>query len=274
MPTPTRDGQLTPLVMLNDVSVVLGDRTVLSEVSAEIRPAEFVGVIGPNGAGKSTLLRLILGLIRPTSGQILFEGQPVRRGNRRVGYSPQIRAFDRDLPITGRDFVGLGLDGDRWGIGWPNPRRRERVDAVLGAVHALAYADAPIGQLSGGEQQRLSIGQAMVSNPSLLLLDEPLASLDLRSQNEIIDLVDELRRQRDVAVLFVTHGVNPLLGVMDRVWYVAGGHAEIGSVQQVIQPEVLSRLYGSPVDVVKVGDRVFVSATEECQGSHRSDRHE
>lgn len=256
------------LVELVDVTVELGGRIVLEDISALVQPGEFVGVIGPNGSGKSTLLKVILGLIRPASGRAFFEGQPVRRGNRRMGYSPQVRAYDRDLPITGRDFVGFGLDGDHWGIGLPSPRRRERIDAVLAAVSARPYADAPIGQLSGGEQQRLSIAQAMVANPSLLLLDEPLASLDLRSQGEIVDLVEKLRRERSVAVLFVTHGVSPLLGVMDRVWYLAGGRAEIGSVEQVIQADVLSRLYGAPVDVVKLGDRVFVSACEECHGSH------
>ncbi|HEX5414663.1 MAG TPA: ABC transporter ATP-binding protein [Chloroflexota bacterium] len=273
-PSVQPNGQIdTPihLVELKDVSVTLAGRAVFQNVSARVRPGEFVGVIGPNGSGKSTLLKLILGLIQPSAGAVCFEGRPIQRGNRQIGYSPQVRAYDRELPITGRDFVGLGVDGDRWGIGRPSARKRARVDEILDAVGALAYADAPIGQLSGGEQQRLSIAQALIANPSLLLLDEPLASLDLRSQNEIIALVNRLCRARGVAVLFVTHGIDPLIDVMDRVWYLAGGHAEIGSVDHVIRPEVLSRLYGSPVDVVRVGQRIFIAAAEECCGSHGRD---
>jgi zinc/manganese transport system ATP-binding protein len=249
------------------VTVELGGRVVLQGVSATIDRGEFIGMIGPNGAGKSTVLRVILGLVHPVAGEVLFRGEPVHRGNRQIGYSPQSHAYDRDLPITGADFVSLGLNGERWGIGWPTKAQKERVDQILEAVGAERYAGAGIGRLSGGEQQRLSIAQAMVSNPSLLMLDEPLANLDLRSQGEIVALVDRLRRERGVTVLFVTHGVNPIVEVMDRVWYFAGGHAEIGPVGQVIRPEVLSRLYGSPVDVVTVGGRIFVSAAEECHGS-------
>lgn len=249
-----------------DVTVRLGDRTVLRDVSASISPGEFVGVIGPNGAGKSTLLHALLGLTRPAAGQIRFEGNPVKRGNPRIGFSPQSRVFDRDLPLSGRDFVRLGLDGHSWGFGWPIGGRRERIDAILNAVNARSFADAPIGQLSGGEQQRLAIAQALMSDPSILLLDEPLASLDLRSQSEVVALVDQLRRDRGMSVLFVTHGVNPLLGAMDRVWYVAGGRAKIGHVHEVIRSDVLSELYGSQVDVIEAEGRVFVSAAEECCG--------
>ncbi|MGH2460046.1 MAG: ATP-binding cassette domain-containing protein, partial [Chloroflexota bacterium] len=175
----------------------------------------------------------------------------------------QNRAFDRELPITGREFFGLGLDGRRWGIGLPNPRRQARVGDVLAAVGAAHLAEAPLGQLSGGEQQRLAIAQALLGDPALLLLDEPLSSLDVGGQRAIVELVDRLRRERHLTVLFVTHGVNPLLGVMDRVWYLAGGRAAIGSIADVIRPEVLSDLYGSPVEVFEVKGRVFVSSPDE-----------
>ncbi len=252
---------------LRQVSIRLGGRAVLEDVSAQIRRGEFVGVIGPNGAGKSTLLRALLGLVRPTHGEVLFEGQPVRRGNPRIGYCPQATSFDRELPISGRDLVGLGLDGTRWGIGLPSRERDRRIEEVIEAVRATAYADAPVGLLSGGEQQRLAIAQAIVSEPALLLLDEPLASLDLRSQAEIVALVDRLRWERKLAVLFVTHGVNPLLGVMDRVWYLAGGRSRIGRVADIIRSDVLSELYGSPVEVIEAKGRIFVSgADEEAHG--------
>lgn len=253
----------SPLIELTDLTVRLGDRIVLAHLSATIWPDEFVGIIGPNGSGKSTLLRMILGLIRPASGEIRFRGMPLGRGNPRVGYCPQVRSFDPDLPITGREFVGLGVDGHRWGIGLPDARRDARIDQALEAVGVSHLGDAPLGQLSGGEQQRLGIAQALLGDPSLLLLDEPLASLDVRGQGEIINLVDQIRRQRHLAVLFVTHGVNPLLGVMDRVWYLAGGRAAIGPVREVIRADVLSDLYGSPIEVFEVEGRLFVSSPDE-----------
>lgn len=264
-------GLTSPLVEVANVTIRWGNRTILENVSATIWPDEFVGIIGPNGAGKSTLLRVLLGLIRPTEGEVRFQGAPLRRGNSRVGYCPQNRSFDRDLPVTGREFVGLGLDGHRWGLGRPGSQRRERIDEVLNAVGAGHLGDAPLGQLSGGEQQRLAIAQALLGNPALLLLDEPLASLDVHGQREIVALVDRLRRQYNLSVLFVTHGVNPLLGVMDRVWYLAEGRAAIGPVGEVIRADVLSRLYGSAVDVFEVQGRVFVSSPDEWT-HHREDR--
>jgi len=257
-----------PLLELEAVTIELGGRIVLRDVSAQIESGEFVGVIGPNGTGKSTLLRVLLGLVHPVAGSVRFAGQPVRRGNPLVGYSPQNRAFDRDLPLTARDFVELGIDGDRWGLRLPGRGQRERIDAVLEAVAARAFADVALGHLSGGEQQRLSIAQALVSRPSLLLLDEPLASLDLRSQREIVALVDRLRLETNVAVLFVTHGVNPLLGVMDRVWYLAGGNATIGPVGEVVRSEVLSRLYGAPVEVIEAHGHIFVTAADGSEEHH------
>ncbi len=252
-----------PLVELSDLTVRLGERTILEHLSATIWPDELVGIIGPNGSGKSTLLRVILGLIRPSSGEIRFRGAPLGRGNPRIGYCPQNRSFDPDLPITGREFVGLGIDGHRWGFGLPDARRAARIDQALEAVGVSHLGDAPLGRLSGGEQQRLGIAQALLGDPSLLLLDEPLASLDVRGQREIVDLIDRIRRQRHLAVLFVTHGVNPLLDVMDRVWYLAGGRAAIGPVREVIRSDVLSALYGSPIEVFEVQGRLFVSSPDE-----------
>jgi zinc/manganese transport system ATP-binding protein len=260
--TTTSRGDRSPLAELQGVTVQLDGRNVLHNVSAEIWPDEFIGVIGPNGAGKTTLLRLLLGLLHPVTGIARFEGEPIRRGNPRVGYCPQVRAVDRDLPLTSRDFVSLGLDGHRWGWGWPSRQKRERIDEVLESVGALAYANVPIGQLSGGEQQRLAIAQALLTQPSMLLLDEPLASLDLRSQGEIVTLVSRLSKERHVTVLFVTHTLNPLLEVLDRVWYLAGGRSAIGPVADVVRPDVLSHLYESPVDVIQAHGRIFVVAGE------------
>jgi len=249
-----------PVLTLGHVAVALGGRPVLRDVDAEIGPGEFVGLIGSNGAGKTTLLRLILGLVRADGGRIEVLGRPLRhgRGNRAIGYVPQKQSIDSDTPLRGRDLVALGIDGERWGIPLPRKDRRGRVDEALGAVGALAYADAPVGRLSGGEQQRLLIAQALLTNPRLLLLDEPLSNLDPRGAGEVVRLVARLGRERDIAVLLVAHDMNPLVGVMDRVLYLADGRSAIGPVAEVVTSDVLSRLYGYPVDVLNVRGRVLV----------------
>jgi zinc/manganese transport system ATP-binding protein len=255
---------VAPAVELEGVSVALGGRTILRDISLRVQPGEFIAVLGPNGAGKSTLLKTLLGFVQPEHGVIRVLGRTPYRGRVDVGYCPQVRSLDRETPLRARDLVGMGLDGHLWGFGGISRReRRERIDQVLTEVDALAFGEAPVGQLSGGEQQRLAIAQALLGRPRLLLLDEPLASLDVRSQKDIVALVDRLRRQLGMAVLFVTHGVNPLLGAIDRVCYLAGGQAATGTLDQVIRSDVLSRLYGSPIEVIRAGDRVFVTSDDE-----------
>ena len=251
-----------PVLALEHVAVALGGRPVLRDVDAQIGPGEFVGLIGSNGAGKTTLLCLILGLVRAGGGRIEVLGRPLRhgRGNRAIGYVPQKQSIDPDMPLRGRDLVALGIDGERWGIPLPRQDRRARVDEALRAVGALAYADAPVGRLSGGEQQRLLIAQALLANPRLLLLDEPLSNLDPRGAGEVVRLVARLGRERGIAVLLVAHDMNPLVGVMDRVLYLADGRSAIGPVNEVVTGDVLSRLYGYPVDVLNVRGRVLVVA--------------
>jgi zinc/manganese transport system ATP-binding protein len=249
---------------LTGVTVALRGRIILRDISLRVEPGEFVAVLGANGAGKSTLLKALLGLIEPAAGSISVVGQSPRRGRGDIGYCPQARSLDRDTPLRARDLVGMGLDGHRWGLGGiPRDERDRRIDEVLTEVDALAFADAAVGQLSGGEQQRLAIAQALLSRPRLLLLDEPLSNLDVRSQRAIVTLVERLRRQLRMAVLFVTHGVNPLLGVVDRVCYLAGGRAAIGTVDEVIRSDVLSRLYGAQIEVIHAGGRIFVASDDE-----------
>ena len=257
-----------PVLTLDHVAVALGGRPVLRDVSAEIFPGEFVGLIGSNGAGKTTLLRIILGLLRADEGRIEVLGRSLRhgRGNRAIGYVPQKQAIDPDTPLRGRDLVALGIDGERWGIPWPSKARRARVDEALRSVGALAYADAPVGRLSGGEQQRLFIAQALLTDPRLLLLDEPLANLDLRGAGEVVRLVARLGRERGIAVLLVAHDMNPLLEVMDRVLYLAEGRSAIGPVDEVVRGDVLTRLYGYPVEVLRAQGRVLVVAGGEALG--------
>ncbi len=254
MPEPRRQ----PVISTERVRVDLGGRTILADVSFSIEDGELVAILGPNGAGKSTLLKVILGLVKPVSGRVSVLDRPAGRANARIGYVPQFRAIEAETTLRARDVVRFGLDGNRWGPGWPSRTREKRIDAVLDEVDGRELARAAMGELSGGERQRLLIAQALLSDPRLLLLDEPLASLDLGREQEIISLIRKICRSRHVAVLFVTHDVNPLLSDLDRVLYLANGKSAIGRPDQVITRETLSELYGAPVEVVKTGGRVFV----------------
>ena len=243
---------------LQGVAVHLGGRAVLQGIDLSLRPGEFVGVIGPNGAGKTTLLKIILGLLRPDEGTVLVAGRDVRAARSLVGYVPQSFAPDPDLPLRARDLVALGLDGARWGFSLGGQRRRAKVEEALGWVDALRYADQPVGRLSGGELQRLLVAQALISDPRIVLLDEPLANLDLRSQGDVVALVGRVAHERGVTIVLVTHDMNPLLSVMDRILYLARGQAALGTVDEVVRGDVLTQLYGHHVDVVRVHGRILV----------------
>ncbi|MCL2464236.1 MAG: metal ABC transporter ATP-binding protein [Micrococcales bacterium] len=247
---------MTPVLQLVGATLAFGERVLWSGVDLAVEPGEFVTVLGPNGSGKTSLLRTVLGQVPLTSGRIEILGRAPRRGSRSVGYVPQQRIVDPATPLRARDLVRLGVDGDRWGPGWHS--RRARVDALLAATGALDYADVPIGLLSGGEQQRVRIAQALACDPAMLLCDEPLLSLDLRRQHEVTALIDRTRRDTGTAVLFVTHEVNPVLPYTDRVLYLApAGHA-IGAPDEVLTSARLSRLYGLPIDVVRTAGRVLI----------------
>lgn len=239
----------------------LGGRTLWESMSLSVPRGEFLAVLGPNGAGKTSLLRVLLGLQRLSQGQVEVDGHPPTRGSTAIGYVPQQRAFDPDLPVRGRDLVAFGLDGHRWGV---SPRLRSseaQITDMLRLVGAEGYADAPIGRLSGGEQQRLRIAQALIGGPRLLLCDEPLLSLDPNSQQAIIELIADWNR-RKATVVFVTHDINPLRAVASRVLLLAGGRWAIGPVEEVLTTGTLSRLYGVPVEVLHLHGRVVVLGAE------------
>src|SRR5215469_5909204 len=258
-------GADTPEILrVENVGVALAGRRILDQVSFAVRAGEFTGLIGPNGAGKTTLLRVILGLHRPTDGSVTIGAQPRSPRSQPVGYVPQKVLLDPDMPIRARDLVALGLDGNRFGLRLPSPKRAQAVREMLHAVDAERFADARVGTLSGGEQQRVLIAHALISRPRLLLLDEPLANLDLRSSQEIIQLLARIAREQQIAILLSAHEMNPLLPVMNRVVYVAGGHAASGTVDQVITTETLSALYGQRVEVLRVHGRVLVVAGEQA----------
>ncbi|WOQ18964.1 metal ABC transporter ATP-binding protein [Raineyella sp. W15-4] len=252
-------------------TLTLGERTLWRDLDLQVRPGEFIAVLGSNGSGKTSLLRTILGEHRLAAGSGEFLGQPLRRGDSRIGYVPQQHLADAATMLRGRDLVGLGLTGHQWGIDLPSRRRRARIDTLLAEVGASGYAEAPVGLLSGGEQQRLRIAQALAGEPLLMLCDEPLASLDLRAQAEIVDLIDDQRRARGFAVLVVTHDINPVLGVVDRVLYLGNGRFRIGTPDEVLRSEVLTGLYDSPVEVIRAGGRILVAGMPE-QSHHPEQR--
>jgi zinc/manganese transport system ATP-binding protein len=249
----------TGILAVEGVSVRLGGREVLQDVNFDIEEGEFVGLIGSNGAGKTTLLRVILGLQTTSSGRVAL-GKPRSGFRSSVGYVPQKIFLDPDIPIRARDVVALGLDGHRFGIPLPTAARRRAVDRMLEAVDASRFANARVGSLSGGEQQRVMIAHALISEPRLLLLDEPLANLDIRSAQEISRLLARLAREHRIAVLISAHDMNPLLPFMDRIVYIAEGRVASGRTEDVVRQDVLSELYGHHVDVLRVHDRIIVIA--------------
>ncbi len=266
-------------VVFERAGIRLDHRFIWRGVDLRVAAGEFVAILGPNGAGKSTLLKALLGVLPLTEGTVRVFGRPVHRGNDEVGYLPQRRRFDPDLRIRAVDLVRLGLDGARWGVPlpqWlPQPAARskqDRVDEMIRLVSAEAYADRPIGELSGGEQQRVLIAQALVTGARMLALDEPLESLDLNNQQAISSLIQRICHEQGVTVLLVAHDVNPILPFVDQVVYVAGGHLVSGKPQDVIKTETLTMLYGAPVEVLTTSDgRIVVVGQHEPVSYHAHD---
>ncbi|WP_459706257.1 ABC transporter ATP-binding protein [Paraburkholderia sp. 2C] len=247
-----------PVLELERVTLELGGRTILSDTSLTIRQGEFVGVLGPNGAGKTTLMRAVLGLVPAASGVVRVLGEPVVCGNPSIGYMPQTRSALAGRRVRGRDFVAMAADGHRWGLPHADAKTRAEVARVLDLVGASALADRPLSELSGGERQRLLLAQCLLGNPRLLLLDEPLISLDPHHQRSVVELVRRVQQELGIAVLFSAHELNPLLHALDRVLYLGNGVAALGTVDEVITRPVLSRLYGSTIDVIRMNGRIFV----------------
>jgi zinc/manganese transport system ATP-binding protein len=267
----TRETQAA-VVELDGASVRLGSHAIWQDVSFSVGPGEFIAILGPNGAGKSTLLKALLGLLPLEAGRVRVLGQPVHRGNAAIGYLPQRRVFDSDVRIRGYDLVRLGLEGTRWGVPLPAlfgagrraREERERIDEVIRLVGAADYARRPIGAVSGGEQQRLLIAQALVTQPRILLLDEPLEGLDLPNQQAVSAVIRNISREKDVTTLLVAHDVNPILPYLDRIIYMARGKVLIGTPDEVITTETLSGLYSAHVEVLRTSDgRILVAGQPE-----------
>jgi len=253
---------MTSALQIADLSISLGGNTILSGVNAEIAAGEFIGIFGPNGAGKTTLVRCIIGTLAPTRGSIKVLGISPAQAARQVGYMPQGHGGFDATALSARALVEAACDGDRWGIPWTSRKSRQEVDRVLEVTDAARYAKRPFSVLSGGERQRVMLAQALLGDPRILVLDEPLASLDPKNQGLLIECVARVKERTNTTVLFVAHDMNPLMNVMDRVMYLAGGGAALGKLDEVITSESLSRLYGTSIEVVRTQNRVFVVSSE------------
>ena len=249
---------MTAVVELDHATLRIGGRNVLAVVSFSIAPGEFIGVLGPNGAGKTTLMRAILGLLPPSVGSLRVFGAAPRRGDASIGYLPQLRTVLPDMRIRGLDFIGSSLHGERWGVPSLTRHDRRMIEETLDAVGARELAQRPLSEMSGGERQRLLLAQSLMGDPKLLLLDEPLISLDHRHQEVVIDVVRKVCRERKITVLFSAHELNQLLGAIDRVLYLGNGQAVLGTVEEVVTAPVLSKLYDTEIEVVRASGHIFV----------------
>ncbi|MGW0840718.1 metal ABC transporter ATP-binding protein [Streptomyces sp. NPDC002787] len=258
--TETSGTDTAAVISLHGAALTYGERALWRDLDLDVRPGEFLAVLGPNGSGKTSLVRALLGRQPLSSGTLTILGRPPRNGSRHIGYVPQQAALSAQTMLRARDLVRFGIDGHRFGPRLRTAAARRRVDEILASVGASAYADVPLGLLSGGERQRVRIGQALATDPRILLCDEPLLNLDLHHQRAVTELVDARRRSHDTAVVFVTHEINPVLHLVDRVLYLAGGGRghRIGTPEEVLTSASLSQLYGTHVDVVRVHGRIVV----------------
>lgn len=257
-----RDEKPKPIVELTDAELSFGARTLWQGLHLRIEPGEFIAILGPNGSGKTSLLRVLLGQLGLTSGTADVGGAPARTGHPDIGYIPQQKTIESGVQLRGTDLVGLGVDGHRWGMGLRGrAERKRRVATAIADVGASGFEKSALENMSGGEQQRLRVAQALVGDPSVLLCDEPLLSLDLANQRVVSELIDRRRREHNTAVLFVTHEINPVLPLVDRVLYLVDGKFRIGTPDEVMTSPVLSELYRTEVDVLRVRERLVVVGT-------------
>lgn len=254
--------EATSAIVISNASIRVGGRLLLKEVNASINTGELIGVFGPNGAGKSTLMKALLGLISLSSGTISLFGRPPGSQNHHIGYMPQALNIPETTALSVRSLLTAVQQGKRWGIPWSSSVMRKEIDDVLNLAGVRAKAESSFYTLSGGEKQRVMLAQALLGKPSLLLLDEPLASLDPRNQMCLIESIEKIKETTGATILFIAHDINPLLGVMDRMLYVAGGSAAIGSVDEIVTSKKLSELYATEMHVEKIKGHLFIINTE------------
>jgi len=246
------------MIEFKKLALAFPDQKIFEDFPATIKKGEFIGIFGPNGAGKSTLLRAILGLIKPISGNILVNGKSIPRGSSTIGYMPQLMHNLYDSNLSARSYIQAVVDGFRFGLPFINKPQHENVARVINLVGAVSYIDRPLAELSGGERRRVMLAEALLNSPKILLLDEPLSGLDPAQQGKMVDLIKSLQKQLKITVLFTAHDLNPLLHVLDRIIYLAGGKASIGKINDVVTSKKLSELYDSPIKVVNANGHIFV----------------
>lgn len=256
------------LLAIKNATLNLDQRVLWSDLNLDVAPGEFIAVIGSNGSGKTSLLKAILGQLKLDSGEILFENLKISLGDSNIGYIPQQRTLEEANDVLVSDLVRFGLAGHKLGFFLPSSKAKAKVVEALRCADAEEFANKSFGKLSGGEQQRVRIAQAIVGEPKLLLCDEPLSALDMQQQQIISALIKREAREHETAVLFVTHDVNPVLDMVDRVLYLANGRFSIGSPDQVLTSEVLSKLYGAPIDVIRNQGRIVVVGATEHDHHH------
>ena len=264
---------MSAIIELKNLTLRYPEQEIFADFSASVACGEFIGIFGPNGAGKSTLLRAILGLIQPGIGEILVFGKKAQCGCSAIGYVPQFQQHLSTNNLTGRVYISATINGFNWGLPLLNKQRREQVDRVIDLVKAQKYIDRPFVQLSGGEKKRIVLAQALLNHPKILLLDEPLSGLDPGQQGKMIDLIQNLRKELNMTVLFTAHDLNPLLNVMTNIFYLAAGRALVGAVSEVVTSSKLSGLYGSPIEVIKSDDHVFVIHKQFGSNIHDTNHH-
>jgi zinc/manganese transport system ATP-binding protein len=245
-------------IEFKDATFSFEGKTILHNLTAEIKQGMFVGLFGPNGAGKSTILRLILGLLRLDDGTLHVNGKPTLKGNSEIGYMPQVRRETQSFPLSGRTYLGITLLGRGWGVPRLTNTEHAQIDRVIELVGMQDYIERAVRSCSGGERQRLALAQALLGNPKILLLDEPLNNLDPHQQENIVNLVQSIQKQLDITVIFSGHDINPLIGIMDCVMYLGHGKAAIGSIDEVITSQKLSQLYDTNIEVIRTKENIWV----------------
>lgn len=259
------------IISAQNLAAGYGDNSVWHDATFEIGKGEFVAIIGPNGAGKTTLFRLLLGLQQPAAGSLeVFDAIP-KKGNSKIGYVPQSHIIDSDTNVEALELVRLGFSGRKWGLSLFSHQDHRAALETMGEVGASGLEHRPLGQLSGGELQRVFLAEALVSNPEILLLDEPLSNLDIRREKELIQLVNKIVRSRKVTALLIAHHINPLLPFLDRVLYIANGRVATGKPEDVLTGKILSALYGVPIEVLRDSrGNLAIVGIEETQDEHEA----
>ena len=237
---------MTPAISFSNVSYAYQQAKVLEDITVDIVEEEFFGIIGPNAAGKSTLLKLMLGLLKPDTGEIRVLGKTPAEASRHIGYVPQYPSFPRDFPIKVIDVVLLGHLGNSIRVGAFSREEKELAIKGLEVVEIAHLAEAPISSLSGGQVQRMLIARALTSQPEILVLDEPTANIDVQAEENIFALLKQYNEH--MTIIVVSHDIAFISGYVDRVGCL--NRNMICHETENISGKTIEELYGAPVKMI------------------------